>query len=99
MMAQEWGPPGAIVTLHWYSSLLADQATARLTLLLVAPESRRRGLARLLLKAASRAARQAGCDRLECFASGGQAELRAFLLATGFAQSGEHFLRSLRKNA
>ena len=99
LIAQEWGPPSGLVALHWYPGLLADALTARLTDILVAPEARRRGLGRLLLKAASRAARLAGCDTLECFRGGDQAELQAFLLAAGFVKAGDKFVRPLRKKS
>ena len=98
-IAQEWGPPSGCVAIHWYPSLQADRLTARLTDILVAPEARRRGLGRLLLKAASRAARLAGCDTLECFPAPGGPEAWAFLLAAGFVQNDGQFLRPLRKKA
>ncbi len=98
-LALEWGPPSGLVALHWFPGLLADPLMARLTDILVAPEARRRGLGRLLLKAASRAARLAGCDRLECFPTEGQPALQAFLLAAGFVQLGTHFVRPLRKKS
>jgi GNAT superfamily N-acetyltransferase len=98
-IAQEWGPPSGLVALHWYPGLQADPLTARLTEILVAPEARRRGLGRLLLKAASRAARLAGCDMLECFPAACGPEAGAFLLAAGFIQTGSQFVRPLRKKS
>jgi aminoglycoside 6'-N-acetyltransferase I len=99
LMAEEWGPPSGVVAVHWFPSLLADQLVARMTAILVAPDARRRGVGRLLLKAASRAARVAGCDVLECFPAQDQPELQAFLLAAGFAQAGATFVRPLRKKS
>ena len=99
LIAQEWGPPSGLVALHWYPTLMADYLTARMVILLVAPDARRRGLGRLLLKSASQAARIAGCDLLECFAGDDQPALPAFLLATGFTQSHMRFVRPLRKRA
>ncbi len=98
-LALEWGPPSGVVSLHWFPRLLADPLVARLTDMLVAPEARRRGLGRLLLKAASRASRLAGCDRLECFPPEDQRDLQAFLLAAGFVQAGAHFVRPLRRKS
>jgi aminoglycoside 6'-N-acetyltransferase I len=97
LIAEEWGPPSGVVSVHWFPSLLADHMVARMTAILVAPEARRRGVGRLLLKAASRAARVAGCDVLECFPGEEQLGLEGFLLATGFVQAGATFLRPLRK--
>jgi GNAT superfamily N-acetyltransferase len=99
LIAQEWGPPSGIVALHWYPTLQAELMTARITTLFVAPESRRRGIGRLLVKTASQAARLAGCGVLEWVGSEGRADMQAFMLATGFAQSGDRFLRQLRKKA
>jgi aminoglycoside 6'-N-acetyltransferase I len=99
LIAQEWGPPSGIIGLQWHLTLLADHPVARMTTLLVAPDARRRGLGRLLLKAASQAARVAGCDMLECFSDAGHPFLDSFLLATGFVQSGQRFVRALRKKS
>ncbi len=99
LIAQEWGPPSGIVALHWYPTLEADQMTARITTLFVAPDARRRGLGRLMVKTASQAARVAGCGTLEWVGNEDQDELQAFMLATGFAQSGNRFVRQLRKKA
>ena len=97
LVALEWGPPSGIVALHWYPTLMADQPVARITTLFVAPEQRRRGIGRLLIKTASQAARSAGCGQLEWVGGEDHGEMRAFMLATGFTQSGDRFLRPLRK--
>jgi len=97
LVALEWGPPSGIVALHWYPTLVADQLVARITTLFVAPEQRRRGIGRLLVKTASQAARVAGCGLLEWVGNEEAGEIHAFMLATGFAQSGGRFLRQLRK--
>jgi len=99
LIAQEWGPPSGIIALHWYPTLAADQMTARITTLFVAPEAQRRGIGRLLVKTASQAARVAGCGLLEWVGSAEQADMHAFMLATGFARSGDRFVRQLRKRA
>src|ERR1700712_3086771 len=57
LAAWEWGPPSGLVVLHWYRTLTDDQLTAQITTLLVGPDSRRRGIGRLLVKAAAQAAR------------------------------------------
>lgn len=97
LIADEWGPPSGLVAVHWHSVLTADLMVGSLSILLVDPERRRNGIARLLLKAAAQAARSAGCGELLLHASTGAEELRAFCLATGFVEIGEGFSRPLRK--
>lgn len=96
LVAVEWGPPGGLVVLHWYRTLVAEP-TAQITTLLVAPDDRRRGLGRLLLKAAAQAARTAGCDALEMALPPGRPDLEAFCAATGFVTAGTRLTRPLRK--
>ncbi len=97
LLALEWGPPSGVIALHWYATLEAPQPTARITTLLVGPDHRRRGIGRLLLKAASQAARMAGCDELELLASPDQPALRAFCGGCGFSGTGLRFVRGLRR--
>jgi GNAT superfamily N-acetyltransferase len=97
LVAVEWGPPSGLIVLHWYPSLAASLPTAQITTLLVDPDARRRGIGRLLLKAASQAARSAGCGDLQLLTGSGQAELQAFGAATGFSDQGALSVRPLRK--
>jgi aminoglycoside 6'-N-acetyltransferase I len=99
LIALEWGPPSGLVLLHWYSALDSDQPRAQITTLLVGPEQRRRGIGRLLIKAAAQAARTAGCGALEILAAPEQPGLRQFCHATGFTEIAGCFARPLRKNA
>ncbi|MEA2774366.1 MAG: hypothetical protein QOD93_7328 [Acetobacteraceae bacterium] len=96
LIAADWGPPVGLVVLHWYRTLEASQPTAQITTLLVAPDERRRGIGRLLIKAAAQAARVAGCGALELLAAEEQG-LHEFCRATGFVEAGSRFLRPLRK--
>ena len=90
-------------------ALLADPAVAghldfaepiaQITTLLVAPDDRRRGLGRLLLKAAAQAARTAGCDGLEMVLPPDRPDLEAFCAATGFVAAGTRLTRPLRKRS
>ena len=98
LLALAWGPPSGLVVLHWYAGLHADQPVAQITTLLVGPEERRRGIGRLLVKAAAQAARLAGCGALELSAAA-EPGLEAFCRATGFADAGARFVRALRKRA
>ena len=97
LVAAEWGPPSGVISLNWRRTLEADSPSARVTLLLVGPDERRRGVARLLLKAGAQAARTAGCGLLQLQAPAGHPDLEAFCRATGFAEAGASFERALRK--
>jgi aminoglycoside 6'-N-acetyltransferase I len=99
LVALQWGPPSGLVVLHWYPTLHSARPTAQITTLLVSQEERRRGIGRMLLKAAAQAARTAGCGELELAASADAPSLHAFCRATGFAEAGQRFTRSLRKQA
>jgi aminoglycoside 6'-N-acetyltransferase I len=96
LMAADWGPPIGLIALQWGPSLFAAEPLAQVAALLVAPEARRRGVARTLLKAGAQAARSAGCGELR-LASDGAADLAAFAAATGFTALGPLLARPLRK--
>ncbi len=97
LIAVEWGPPSGLVAVNWTRTLRTDAGVAHLDMLLVAPDSRRRGVGRLLLKAASQSARLAGCDELLVAAA--DTDLAAFLDATGFAKVGAAYARPLRRRS
>jgi GNAT superfamily N-acetyltransferase len=97
LVALKWGPPSGLVVLHWYTTLHAIRPIAQITTLLVSVEERRQGIGRLLLKAAAQAARSAGCGDLEIVAAPDALYLQEFCQATGFADGGTRFTRSLRK--
>jgi GNAT superfamily N-acetyltransferase len=97
LVAVEWGPPSGLVALAPVRTLDAPRPFGLITTLVVAGESRRRGIGRVLLKAAGRAARQAGCDRLLLSIGPGQDELRAFCAAAGFMPDGQIQVRPLLK--
>lgn len=97
LIADEWGPPSGVIAAHWHAVLTADLKVGWISTLLVDPDRRRHGVARLLLKAASQAARLAGCGDLQLNAPAELGDLRAFCLATGFVETGGVFTRPLRK--
>jgi GNAT superfamily N-acetyltransferase len=101
LVASEWGPPTGLIAVHWFADLFAPGADlvgrgAFVSLLFVAEDQRRRGVGRLLLKAASQAAR-AACSRLCLAAPSGREDLDDFCRATGFEAAGTLHIRSLRK--
>ncbi len=65
--------------------------------LVVDADERRHGIGRMLLKAASQAARSAGCDVLDVTLAPGQEAADAFCRATGFAAAGVTLRRALRR--
>jgi aminoglycoside 6'-N-acetyltransferase I len=97
LVVDEWGPPSGLVAVHWHAVLTADLKAGWISALFVDPARRRNGVARLLLKAASQAARSAGCGELVLSSPAGPGDLRAFCLATGFVEAGNVFSRPLRK--
>ena len=99
LVALKWGPPSGVVILHWYQPILASRPVAQITTLLVADEDRRKGIGRMLVKAAAQAARTAGCGDMEIVVSTGEPSLHAFCGAAGFETTGSRFVRPLRKRA
>ena len=97
LLADEWGPPSGLIAVHWHAILTTDLKVGWISALLVDPARRRNGLARLLLKAASQAARSAGCGELVVDLPTAAGDLRGFCLASGFVEAGEVFKRPLRK--
>lgn len=97
LLAVEWGPPSGLIVFHARQTLLADPPCAFVSTLVVGPDARRRGIGRLLLKAAAQAARSAGCGELHLAVPAAEAGLRAFCEATGFEAQDTGFVRPLRK--
>ena len=99
LMAIEWGPPSGLVALNWFATLSDDLPSAQISLLVVDPDDRRRGIGRLLLKAAAQAARIAGCGTMSVSAPDDASGLREFCGATGFEIAGARYARSLRRRS
>ncbi|HEY1930323.1 MAG TPA: GNAT family N-acetyltransferase [Caulobacteraceae bacterium] len=97
LMASDWGPAIGLIAVQWAPSLLTAEPVARVSALLVAPDARRHGVARALLKAASQAARSAGCGELELSVPDNATGVHAFAVATGFTPMGMVLSRPLRK--
>lgn len=99
LLALEWGPPSGLVVATWFRTLAADGPVAAVTTLLVGPGERRRGIGRTLLKAASQAARAAGCATLQVSAETGDAGTHGFCRANGFTGTQTLYTRALRKKS
>ncbi|MCJ2014565.1 GNAT family N-acetyltransferase [Methylobacterium sp. J-076] len=84
LIALEWGPPSGLIALQTVQDMMAARPAGFVSTLAVAPDARRRGIGRLLVKAASRSARLAGCDRLLLAPDPAAPGLAAFAAATGF---------------
>lgn len=97
LLAEEWGPPSGVVAGSWVRSLATDAPASRIDLLLVAPDDRRRGIGRLLLKAFAQAARSAGCGVLHLPVPSDADALLGFCEASGFSAAGPLLVRPLRK--
>ena len=97
LLALEWGPPSGVIVLNWFRTLHADHPVAQISTLLVGPGERRRGIARLLLKAGAQAARLAGCGSLHLLTSADDVALAAFAGASGFTPGATSWSRPLRK--
>jgi aminoglycoside 6'-N-acetyltransferase I len=95
LLALEWGPPSGVVAVAWHRRLEAPHPVAQIITLLVGPDNRRRGIGRLLVKAAAQAARSAGCNQIELLAT--DDSLQAFGTASGFSPGGARLIRGLRK--
>ncbi len=99
LLALEWGPPSGVVALQIVTDLVATHPAGHLVNLGVSPEARRRGIGRLLIKAAARSARLAGCDRLVLPVAGLPPEVAAFGAATGFAPENGIWTRPLLRRS
>ncbi len=97
LVATGYGGLSGLVALAWFPVLHEPRPVARVSAFIVDPAERRRGIGRMLLKAASQAARSAGCDRIEMAVPPDGDDALAFCHDTGFLPQGEVLSRVLRK--
>ena len=94
-LAVEDGQPLGLLALHWTAMLHREKPEARITVLVVEEQARRRGVGQRLVEHALAAARDAGCGRLELTSANNRADAHAFYRADGFQQSSLRFHRDL----
>ena len=95
LVATGWNALSGVAAVDWFDTLAAVRPVARLSILVVDPDDRRRGIGRLLLKAAAHAARAAGCEVMEAVPVSEAGE--AFGHATGFEDGSAVMVRGLRR--
>jgi GNAT superfamily N-acetyltransferase len=88
-----------LVAVTWCAMLQQERPVGRITTLVVDDRETRRGIGRVLVKAAAQAARAAGCDVLELTTGLQRTEAHAFYRAIGFSETSLRFTRSLRRRA
>jgi predicted N-acetyltransferase YhbS len=86
-----------LIATHWCVTLAQKRRVAEISTLVVDQQETRRGIGRMLVKAASQAARSAGCEVVTVSAAPECNAAVAFLQAIGFSASGVSLSRSLRK--
>ena len=99
LVATGFAPAIGVVALHWSRGLSSNAGLARIDVLVVNQEDRRRGIGRMLLKSASQLARMARCDVLEIVVGQYGDNGTCFLTATGFAGCGQLLRRPLRRRS
>lgn len=99
LVAIGYGPVVGLVVVNWCRMLHHARPLARITTLVVDDRERGSGIGRTLVKAASQAARMAGCDVLELTTGVHREAAHAFYRAIGFEQSSLRFSRSLRRKS
>lgn len=97
LVASGYGPLVGVVAVNCCPMLHHARPVARITTLVVDEDARGGGIGRLLVKAASQAARSAGCDMLELTSRAHREAAHAFYRAIGFEQSALRFSRALRR--
>jgi GNAT superfamily N-acetyltransferase len=98
LVATDWdGSVIGLVAVQWCAMLQQPHPVARIQTMVVDAAQARRGIGRVLVKAAAQAARTAGCDVLELTTGLQREAAHAFYRAIGFSETAKRFSRSLRK--
>jgi len=96
LVAEEGGPPAGVVASHRLPVLEHDRPVCLVTVLVVAPGMRRRGVGRLLMDAVERDAREAGCGRVVVGTAHHRTSAHAFYRTRGYDDTGLRFQKPLR---
>ena len=84
-----------IVTAHVFPTVHADAPAAWLTMLVVAPEARGRGVGRALVRAAEQWASTQGAAKIAVTSGAQRADAHRFYEGLGYAYTGRRFARTL----
>lgn len=95
LIAECDGHTCGLVALDVRYSLTRGEDQARITALVVAPESGRRGIGRRLLREVEGIARRAGATRIEVTSNAGRSDAHAFYHRCGYGDGSRHFFKRL----
>jgi GNAT superfamily N-acetyltransferase len=95
LVAERDGHTCGLVALDVRYSLTRGEDQARITALVVAPDSGRRGIGRRLLREVEGIARRAGATRIEVTSNAGRGDAHAFYHRCGYGDGSRHFFKRL----
>jgi GNAT superfamily N-acetyltransferase len=95
LVAELAGRVVGLAAFHVIPHLELDEATARLTSLVVAEDARGQGIGRALVERMEAEAREHGCGRIELTSGDQRTEAHAFYRRLGFADRSRRFVKEL----
>ena len=94
LVAENLGKVGGVVSVHLFPLFHADYWIGRITAIVVRPDQRGRGMARLLLQAAEEFAWSRQCIRVEVDSGGSHYSAPIFYERTGYERVDRYFVKS-----